>query len=100
MRAVRRKGWRAARTRRQIIRLSVGRYRPGQPEALVASFGRIFTTAHGFNRLGDVVLRRDEAVRTCIYSLSCAVRAISSRLGARQSQRLGAGLPDVDRVPR
>ena len=39
-----------------------GRYRPGQPEALAASFGRIFTTAHGFNRLGDVVLRRDEAV--------------------------------------
>jgi glycosyltransferase involved in cell wall biosynthesis len=39
-----------------------GRYKPGQPEALAGSFGRIFTTDHGFNRLGDVVMRRDEAV--------------------------------------
>ena len=38
-----------------------GRYKPGQPEALAGSFGRIFTTDHGFNRLGDVVMRRDEA---------------------------------------
>jgi len=39
-----------------------GRYKPGQPEALAGSFGRIFTTDHGFNRLADVVMRRDEAV--------------------------------------
>jgi peptidoglycan/xylan/chitin deacetylase (PgdA/CDA1 family) len=39
-----------------------GRYKPGQPEALAGSFGRVFTTDHGFNRLGDVVMRRDEAV--------------------------------------
>jgi glycosyltransferase involved in cell wall biosynthesis len=39
-----------------------GRYQPGQPEALAGSFDRIFTTDHGFNRLGDVVMRRDEAV--------------------------------------
>jgi glycosyltransferase involved in cell wall biosynthesis len=39
-----------------------GRYKPGQPEALARSFGRIFTTNHGFNRLGDVTMRRDEAV--------------------------------------
>jgi glycosyltransferase involved in cell wall biosynthesis/peptidoglycan/xylan/chitin deacetylase (PgdA/CDA1 family) len=39
-----------------------GRYKPGQPEALSGLFGRIFTTDHGFNRLGDVVMRRDEAV--------------------------------------
>jgi glycosyltransferase involved in cell wall biosynthesis/peptidoglycan/xylan/chitin deacetylase (PgdA/CDA1 family) len=39
-----------------------GRYQPGQPEALRDSFGRIFTTDQGFNRLGDVVMRRDEAV--------------------------------------
>ena len=39
-----------------------GRYRPGQPEALARSVGRIFTTDHGFNRLGDAVMRRDEAV--------------------------------------
>jgi glycosyltransferase involved in cell wall biosynthesis len=39
-----------------------GHYQPGQPEALAGSFGRIFTTDHGFNRLGDVVMRRAEAV--------------------------------------
>jgi glycosyltransferase involved in cell wall biosynthesis/peptidoglycan/xylan/chitin deacetylase (PgdA/CDA1 family) len=39
-----------------------GRYQPGQPEALAGSFGRIFTTDHGFNRLGDAVMRRDVAI--------------------------------------
>jgi glycosyltransferase involved in cell wall biosynthesis/peptidoglycan/xylan/chitin deacetylase (PgdA/CDA1 family) len=39
-----------------------GRYKRGQPEALAGSLGRIFTTDHGFNGLGDVVMRRDEAV--------------------------------------
>ena len=39
-----------------------GRYKPGQLEALAGSFDRIFTTDHGFNRLSDVVMGRDEAV--------------------------------------
>jgi glycosyltransferase involved in cell wall biosynthesis/peptidoglycan/xylan/chitin deacetylase (PgdA/CDA1 family) len=39
-----------------------GRYKPGQPEALAGSFGRIFTSHHGFNQLGDVAMTRDEAV--------------------------------------
>jgi glycosyltransferase involved in cell wall biosynthesis/peptidoglycan/xylan/chitin deacetylase (PgdA/CDA1 family) len=39
-----------------------GRHRPGQPEALAASFRRVFTTDHGFSGSGDVVMRRDEAV--------------------------------------
>jgi peptidoglycan/xylan/chitin deacetylase (PgdA/CDA1 family) len=39
-----------------------GRYKPGQPEALASSFHGVFTTDHGFNQLGDVVMRRDEAV--------------------------------------
>ena len=44
-----------------------GRYKPGQPEALAGSFGRVFTTDHGFNWLGDVVMRRDEAVNDLLH---------------------------------
>ena len=46
----------------KLFAFPYGRYQPGQPEALAGSFGRIFTTDHGFNRLGDVVMRRGEAV--------------------------------------
>jgi glycosyltransferase involved in cell wall biosynthesis/peptidoglycan/xylan/chitin deacetylase (PgdA/CDA1 family) len=59
-----------------------GRYKPGQPEALAGSFSRIFTTEHGFNRLGDVVMRRDEAVsRLHLQFVVCGSRDLFSTGG-------------------
>ncbi len=67
-----------------------GRYKPGQPEALADSFGRIFTTDHGFNRLGDVVMRRDEAVNDLhLQFVVCGLRDLYLTAGKAIAKACG-----------
>jgi glycosyltransferase involved in cell wall biosynthesis/peptidoglycan/xylan/chitin deacetylase (PgdA/CDA1 family) len=82
-----------------------GRYQPGQPEALAGSFCRIFTTDRGFNRLRDVVMRRDEVVnnlhlqfvvcgsRDLFLAGGKAIAKVWGRIAGRAPRSEAAGLP-------
>ena len=75
----------------KLFAFPYGRYKPGQPEALAArSAGSSRRTMDSIGwATSSCAAPRRSTTYSC--SLSCAVRVISSLLGARRSQRLGAG---------
>jgi peptidoglycan/xylan/chitin deacetylase (PgdA/CDA1 family) len=49
-----------------------GRHLPGQPQALLSTYAKVFLTSHGFNARGDRVLHRNEVADLAQMRAACS----------------------------